>query len=98
MNQFKDFGIKPELKNFTGDKMPIKRVFNTPIKVLDFKIENSKHKENTRCLTLQIEYKDEKRIIFTGSTVLIQQIENVTKDKFPFTTTISNKNEYYEFT
>ncbi len=98
MNRFKDFGIKPELKNFTGDKIPIKRVFNTPIKVLDFKIENSKHKENTKCLTLQIEYKEENRIIFTGSTVLIQQIESVPKDKFPFITTIINDNEYFEFT
>ncbi|WP_407324053.1 hypothetical protein R5O24_02920 [Tenacibaculum maritimum] len=98
MNNFKEFGIKPELKNFTGDKIPIKRVFNIPITVLDFKIEKSKHKENTKCLTLQIEYKEEKRIIFTGSTVLMQQIENVPKDKFPFTTTIVNDNEYFEFT
>lgn len=98
MNQFKDFGIKPELKNFTGDKIAIKRLFNIPIKVLDFKIENSKHKENTKCLTLQIEFREEKRIVFTGSTVLMQQIEGVPKDKFPFNTTIINDNEYFEFT
>ncbi len=98
MNKFSDFGIKPELKNFIGDKISLKRIFNIPIKVFDYKIENSKHKENTKCLTLQIEHKEEKRIVFTGSTVLIQQIEAVSKDKFPFQTIISNQNEYYEFT
>ncbi len=98
MNKFSDFGIKAELKNFVGDKISLKRIFNTPVKVLDYKIESSKHKENTKCLTLQIEYKEEKRVVFTGSTVLIQQIESVPKDKFPFQTTISNQNEYYEFT
>ncbi|TSE03396.1 hypothetical protein [Aquimarina algiphila] len=98
MNNFKDFNIKPRVINFTGDKIPIKRVFNIPIQVLDYKIENSKHKENTKCLTLQIEKDNEKRIIFTGSTILIQQIESVPKDRFPFETTIVNDNEYFEFT
>lgn len=98
MNSFKDFGIRAELKSFTGDKIPIKRIFNTSIKVLDFKIENSKHKENTKCLTLQIEKDGEKRVVFTGSTVLMQEIEKVPKDKFPFETTIVNNNEYFEFT
>jgi len=98
MNCFKDFGIKPEVKNFTGEKIPVKRIFNIPILVHDYKIEKSKQKENSKCLTLQIEKQGEKRVVFTGSTVLMQQIESVPKDKFPFETTIINDNEYFEFT
>lgn len=98
MNQFKDFNITPKLKNFVGDKIPIKRLFNVPIKVFDYKIEPSRKKENTNLLTIQIEKKKEMRIVFTGSTILMQQIEKVAKDKFPFETTIINDNEYYEFT
>jgi len=98
MYQFSDFKIKPKLKSFTGDKIPIKRIFNTQIKVLDYKIEPSKKKENSNLLTIQIEKQEEKRVIFTGSTVLMQQIEKVPKEKFPFETTIINDNEYFEFT
>lgn len=98
MNAFKDFGIKPQITAFTGEKIAINRVFNTEIKVLDFKIEPSKKKEGTELLTLQIEKSQEKRIVFTGSTVLMQMIRKVPKDKFPFLTTIKGTNEYYEFT
>ncbi len=98
MTQFKDLNITPEIKNFTGDKISIKRLFNKEIQVLDFKIEPSKQKENTELLTLQINYQNEKRIVFTGSTILIQMITKVPKDSFPFTTIIINDNEYYEFT
>lgn len=98
MINFKDFNISPVIKNFTGDKIAIKRLFNREIKVLDYKIEPSKQKENTQLLTLQIEFQNEKRVVFTGSTILIQQIESVPKNGIPFTTTIINRNEYYEFT
>lgn len=98
MNNFKDFNIKPEIRSFVGDKIPIKRVLNKEIKVLDFKIESSKQKIGTECLTLQIEKSDEKRIVFTGSKVLIEMIRRIDKDKFPFKTTIVEENEHYEFT
>lgn len=98
MNNFKDFNIKPELSPFTGDKIAIKRIFNVPIKVLSYKVEPSKHKKGSDFLTIQIEHQDEKRVIFTGSSILIKQIQRVPKDKFPFITTIKNNNEYFEFT
>ncbi|MDB0602335.1 hypothetical protein PL373_14530 [Tenacibaculum maritimum] len=98
MNKFKDFGIKPELKNFTGEKIQSKRIFDKEIKVLDYKIAPSIKKPGTDFLTLQIEINNEKRIFFTGSTILMQQIKSIPKDKFPFSTTIINDNEYFEFT
>lgn len=98
MHKFSDFNIKPKVTSFVGEKIAVTRLFNLEIKVLDFKIEPSKQKEGTELLTLQIEKGGEKRIVFTGSTILIQMIKKVPDDKFPFTTTIKGDNEYYEFT
>lgn len=98
MNNFKDFNIQPKINTFVGEKIQVQKLFNLPIKVLDFKIEPSKKKADTRCLTVQIEKSGEKRIFFTGSTVLMDQISRVPRDKFPFMTTIKGDNNYYEFT
>lgn len=98
MNAFKDLNIKPEIKSFVGDKIAIKRIINEEIVVLDRKIEPSKQKEGTMYLKLQILKSGEKRVVFTGSSVLIDQIKRVPDTAFPFTTTIRNDHEYYEFT
>jgi len=98
MNNFKDFNITPKLKVFIGDKIAAKKLLNVPILVFEFRIEPSKQKEGTELLTLQIEKSGEKRIVFTGSKVLIDQIRRVPEDQFPFTTTIKGDNDFYEFT
>lgn len=98
MNQFKDFNIQAKLNSFTGDKIKIEKVLNREIKILDFKIEDSKVKPGTKLLTLQIEKSSENHVIFSGSKYLIQQIEQVDKDKFPFTTTIVKESEHLKFT
>ncbi len=99
MNKFKDFNIKTIPSNFIGDSIQIAKVFNMEIKVLAYKISNSTKKENTKLLTLQIEKQNVKRIIFTGSSVLMEQAEQIPKDKFPFITTIIiGDNDRYEFT
>jgi len=98
MYSFKDFDIKPKINAFVGDKVPVKKILNIPIQVLDCKIEPSKAKPGTELLTLQIEKSGEKRIVFTGSTVLIDQMRRVPEGAFPFSTTIKGDNDYYEFT
>ena len=98
MNNFKDFGIKPKLNTFLGDKIKIDRVLNTPITVHRFKIEDSKRKPGTKFLTLQIEKDGNKHIIFSGSTILIDMIQQVPTNKFPFSTTIIKEAEHLEFT
>jgi hypothetical protein len=98
MNKFKDFNIAPRVNSFVGEKISVQKLFNLPIKVLDFKVEPSKQKSGTELLTLQIEKSGEKRIVFTGSKVLIDQIKRVPKNGFPFMTTIRGDNDYYEFT
>lgn len=98
MNSFKEFNIKPNIHAFVGDKIPAKKLINHSITVLGYKIEPSKQKAGTELLTLQIEKSGEKRVVFTGSTVLIDQIKRVPREKFPFQTTINGDNDYYEFT
>ncbi len=99
MNQFKDLNIPPNIKTFVGDKISVKKLFNVPITVLEFKIGPSTQKPGTECLHIQIEKTDgEKRVIFTGSKVLMDQIKRVKPENFPFSTTIKGENDYYEFT
>lgn len=100
MKQFKNFGITTETKAFIGDKIAINKLLNKQITVVDYKITGSKFsdKGNGKCLNLQIEIDGTKRVIFTGSTYLMQQIEQVPENDFPFTATIEMKdNDSYQF-
>lgn len=98
MHNFREFNIKPRINAFVGEKIQVQKLFNLPITVLAFKLEPSKQKKGTEFLTLQIEKSGEKRIVFTGSVVLIDQIKRVPENSFPFVTTIKGDNDYYEFT
>ena len=98
MKKFSDLNIEVENASFIGDKIRIDRLFNVEITVLDFKLDDSKVKENTKCLTLQIEKNGNPHVVFTGSTFLTAMIQKVPKDAFPFTTTIVKTNDHFEFT
>ncbi len=97
-NSFKDFGIKPALKKFTGEKIKIEKILNREIVVHDWKIEDSKYVDKgDKCLYLQIEFAGEKRVLFSGSKVLMDMIAQVPIEKFPFSTTIVKQDEHLEF-
>jgi hypothetical protein len=99
MNNFKDFGIKPKSKSFEGEKIRLDKILNKEIIIEDFKIEKSKfEKGNNQCLYLQIDVNGVKRVLFTGSVVLQEMITQVSKENFPFTTTIVKENDRLEFT
>lgn len=98
MNQFKDLGIKPTVKGFTGDKIKIDRILNKAIVVHEYKIEDSKFEGKGKRLDMQIEVDGAKRIVFTSGTGLIETIKQVPKDKFPFSTVIIKNDERLEFT
>ena len=99
MKNFSDLNIKVESTSFIGEKIKISKVLNRDIIVLDFKIDESKYPKNKsgKVLTLQIKVDNEQRIIFTGSDYLISQIQQVTKQDFPFATKIEKNGEYFEF-
>lgn len=98
MKSFKDFNIKPKLPTFLGDKIKIDRILNTKIIIHKFKVEDSKKKEGTKFLTMQIEKSGTNHIVFTGSTILMDMIQQVPADGFPFEATIVKEGEHLEFT
>lgn len=96
MIKFSELGIKPVVNHFTGDKVKLSKILNKEIIVTDFNVKPSQFKGSV--LQLQIEIDSKKHVVFTGSTVLIDQIDKVPKASFPFKTTIVEENEHYEFT
>jgi len=96
MKNFKDLGIsKPSINSMVGEKIKVDRILNKEIEVLKFSISESKY--NGSLLTMQIKTNNELRIVFTGSTGLIDQIKQVKNEDYPFKTTIVKENEFYEF-
>lgn len=97
MKKFSDFGIKPQHKGFVGDKIRIMKIINQEITVVDYKLDKSKFENLKNCLQLQIKFKDELHVLFTGSKVLADMIQQVPRSDFPFSTTIIKQGEAYQF-
>lgn len=99
MKGFKDLGIVTHSDNFIGDKIKIAKVLNRDIVITNFRIEPSKYPKNKsgKCLHLQIELDGGKKVIFTGSDVLIHTIEQVKKEDLPVSCQIIQEGEHYEF-
>jgi hypothetical protein len=98
MKKFSELNIKPDHQFLTGEKIKITKILNKPIIVHSFLVNNSKFDNKPgECLTLQIEVDGEKRILFSGSKVLISMINQVNKEDFPFQTTIVKEGETFEF-
>ena len=101
MNSFSQFNIKTSVKGFEGDKIKMSKILNREIVVHHFKIEDSKvfkERGSGKCLHLQISFNKEKHIVFTSSSGLIETIQQVPENGFPFSTTIIEENDRYIFT
>lgn len=99
MKNFKDLGITSSIPTMQGEKIKIDRVLNRQISVHSFQIKDSKFdRGNGKCLFIQIELDSEKRVLFTGSGVLMDTIQKVPQDAFPFQTTIVKDNDRFQFT
>lgn len=97
MKKFSDFGIKSSV--LQGDKVKIDVILNKLVEVVSYRIENSKFSngKSNKCLYLQIRIEGKLHVVFSGSHVLIEQIEQVPKDGFPFSATITKPGRYYSF-
>lgn len=101
MKSFSQFNIQTTSKGFDGDKIKMSKILNREIIVHHFKIEDSKvfkEKGSGKCLHLQISFKNEKHIVFTSSSGLIEMIQKVPENGFPFSTTIVEENDRFKFT
>lgn len=79
-----------------GRKVRIDDILNKDIEIVDFRVRKSTKRENTECLQLQFVYNNEVCILFTGSVVLLDQIQSV-KEEFPVDTKIVKIDKYYAF-
>lgn len=103
MKQFKDFNIEKPVKMFSGDKIKMSKILNREIIIHDYKIEptkieNNKTKGTGKCLYLQIAIGEVMHVVFTGATKLMETIAKIPKTELPFSTTIVEENERFEFT
>lgn len=93
MKKFSDFATNDIA--ITGEKIKLENILEKEIIIKGYKINNSKY-NNGKLLTLQFELRNKEYIIFTGSSVLIEQIEKY-KNEIPFITKIEKINKFYSF-
>lgn len=100
MKLFKDLGVTVDAAPMTGEKIKINKVLNKQVEVVDFELNTSKFNQerSKKCLKLQIRYEDELRVIFTGSSMLVNAMSHIKKEDLPFLTTIVESNGFYQFT
>ena len=94
---FSDFVAEPAVLD--GDKIKLDSILNQEVEIVGYRIGDTRYSKNKsgKYLTLQIKIGSEVNIVFTGSDVLIKQIEKY-KDEIPFYTTIKKINRYYALT
>lgn len=93
MHRFSDFATDDH--QLEGDKIPIEEVMNKEIVVTSFRVQPSKfNKGDGQVMTLQIDVNNEKRIIFTSSVVLRNQVQKY-QEQLPFIAQIKRINNKY---
>jgi len=85
-----------EEKSLKGDKIKMVELLDKEIMVEGFRIMKNKFNVDKWCLALQIEFEKQKCVLFTGSGVLISQIQKYAHE-IPFETVITKENKYFTF-
>jgi len=97
-SDFADFSVSPILD---GKKITVNEVLGREINVLNYRIKDTKYADakNPECLTVQFAFADtpdERRVFFTGSTVLMNQLKQYGAN-LPFLSTVKQVGKYYTF-
>ena len=79
-----------------GNKKRLDDILNREIMVVDFRIRKSNKRDGTDCLQMQFLLDDEVCVVFTGSSVLINQMKEC-RENIPFVTTVVKLDRYYSF-
>jgi len=97
MKRFGDFA--QEEKPLDGSKARLDDIVNKEIEIKAFKLANSNFSKNQngKYATIQFVIEGELRVLFTGSDVLIEQLEKY-KNELPFLAIIKKINRYYTLT
>ncbi len=94
VKRFAEFADAPSVLD--GDKIKLDDLINREVTVIGSRITESKYGKNKsgKCLTLQIEIDGVHKVVFTGSDVLIQQMEKY-GDEIPFIAVIKKVERFY---
>ncbi len=79
-----------------GEKKRLDEILNKEILIVDYRITKSKKRQDGKCLQLQFVMNGQVCVLFTGSAVLIDQMQSV-NEKIPFRTTVVKIDRYYSF-
>lgn len=96
---FASLGIKTVPSVLIGEKIKIDDVLEKEIEIVNFRIEVSKYPKNKtgKCLHMQIVLNGENRVVFTGSDILIEVMQQVSMEMLPITTKIKKEDNHFEF-
>jgi len=96
MKKFGDFAKENILD---GEKLRIDDILNEEIEIINYSVKTSKYPKNNsgKYLTLQLRRENRRYVVFTGSDVLIEQMEKY-GNELPFLSTIRKINRYYSLT
>lgn len=94
MDKFSSFAEE----RLVGDKVSVSDILNKEITVLSYKIMKSKIEDDNyaQIQIEKIEINGEKKVVFTSSKVLKDQLETY-KDHIPFIATIIKTRKYFSF-
>lgn len=96
MKKFSDFA--KEQTQLEGAKEKLDDLLNKEIEILAFRISNSKFSKNKNGNYATVQFKENEtcqpKVFFTGSDVLLEQLEKY-ESELPFATTIRKINRYY---
>ncbi len=96
MRRFSDFAT--EEAQLDGEKLKLDDLLDQEIKLTGFRIQDSKYSKNKsgKYATVQFIKENEgtKNVFFTGSDILIEQLDKY-KDQLPFVATVKKINRYY---
>jgi hypothetical protein len=97
--RFSELNVKVNYTRLIGQKQNLRNVLEKEITVHAFLIKPSKYPgKSDRCLYLQYNHEGKMYVSFSIAKYLMETLECLPETAFPFITTISNKNEIYEFT
>jgi hypothetical protein len=91
--KFSDFADPRDGFPLEGSKRKLGEILNLDILVTAYRVCPSK-KNDGKCLTIQFDTGEGKQVCFTGSGVLINQLERY-KDKLPFMARITKIDKYF---
>lgn len=94
--RFSDFA--QEQGPLDGEKVKLDSILNLEIMVTGFKLKTSKFgtSNSGQCLTVQFEIDETRKIFFTGSEVLSEQLAKYSEE-IPFMAKIKKIDRYYTF-